>query len=101
MEGDVTALRLCLERVVPRRKSRPLAFALPPLDGPENLSGAIASVLQEVAQGRHLLEAEGRGTGRHDGIPAPGHGDDRSGEPPARAGDLGPGFDDLQQEGGR
>ncbi|MFI5018537.1 MAG: hypothetical protein ACHQHK_11360, partial [Dongiales bacterium] len=26
------------------------------LDGPENLSGAIASVLQEVAQGRLLLD---------------------------------------------
>jgi len=56
LEGDVAALRLCLERVVPRRKSRALAFALPPLDGPENLSGAIGSVLQEVAQGRLLLD---------------------------------------------
>jgi hypothetical protein len=56
LEGDVTALRLCLERIVPRRKSRALALELPPLDGPENLSGAIGSVLQEVAQGRLLLD---------------------------------------------
>jgi hypothetical protein len=56
MEGDVTALRLCLERVVPRRKSRALAFELPPLDRVENLSGAIGSVLQEVAHGRLLLD---------------------------------------------
>ena len=56
LEGDVTALRLCLERVVPRRKSRALAFELPPLDRVENLSGAIGSVLQEVAHGRLLLD---------------------------------------------
>jgi Family of unknown function (DUF5681) len=56
LEGDVAALRLCLERVMPRRRSRALAFELPPLDGPENLSGAIGSVLQEVAQGRLLLD---------------------------------------------
>jgi hypothetical protein len=56
LEGDVTALRLCLERVVPRRKSRVLAFELPPLDRVENLGGAIGSVLQAVAQGRLLLD---------------------------------------------
>jgi hypothetical protein len=56
MEGDVTALRLCLERVVPRRKSRPLALELPPLNGPEDLTRAIGSVLQEVAQGGLLLD---------------------------------------------
>jgi hypothetical protein len=28
-EGDTTALRLCLERIVPPRKDRPLSFAIP------------------------------------------------------------------------
>jgi hypothetical protein len=56
LEGDVTALRLCLERVVPRRKSRALAFELPPLDRVENLSGAIGSILQDIAHGRLLLD---------------------------------------------
>lgn len=31
MTGDVTALRLCLERIVPPRRDRPVLFNLPPL----------------------------------------------------------------------
>ena len=29
LEGDTTALRLCLERIVPQRKSRVVAFVIP------------------------------------------------------------------------
>ena len=78
LEGDVTALRLCLERVLPRRKSRALTFELPPLDRVENLSGAIEL---GPAGGRPWPAPAGRrgGTGRHDGIPAQGHGNDRPG----------------------
>src|SRR5438128_2134045 len=53
--GDTTALKLCLERVVPQRRSRPIAFDLPRIDQVEDLVGAIGSVLQEVACGRLLL----------------------------------------------
>jgi hypothetical protein len=56
LEGDTTALRLCLERIVPQRRSRPVAFDLPPIDRVEDLAGAIRSVLQEVARGRLLLD---------------------------------------------
>ena len=32
LEGDATALRLCLERIVPARKDRPITFELPQID---------------------------------------------------------------------
>jgi hypothetical protein len=56
LEGDATALKLCLERIVPRQKSRPLDFDLPPIDRVEDLAGAIGSVLQEASRGRLLLD---------------------------------------------
>ena len=54
--GDTTALRLCLERIVPQRRSRAVAFDLPRIDRVEDLAGAVGSVLQEVACGRLLLD---------------------------------------------
>ncbi len=31
LAGDTVALRLCLERIIPIRRSRPVAFPLPPI----------------------------------------------------------------------
>ena len=56
LEGDTTALRLCLERIVPQRKSRVVAFDLPRIDRVEDLAGAIGSIFQEVAGGRLRLD---------------------------------------------
>ena len=56
MEGDTTALKLCLERIVPRRKSRAVTFDLPRIDRVEDLGNAIGSVLQEAANGRLFLD---------------------------------------------
>jgi hypothetical protein len=56
LEGDATALKLCLERIVPRRKSRALYFDLPPIYRVEDLAGAIGSVLQQASSGRLLLD---------------------------------------------
>jgi len=58
LEGDTTALRLCLERIAPQRKSRAVAFDLPPIERAEDLAAAIGTVLQEIAGGR-LLVGEG------------------------------------------
>ncbi len=55
-EGDTTALKLCLERIVPQRKSRAVSFDLPPIERVEDLAGAIGSVLQEASCGRLLLD---------------------------------------------
>jgi hypothetical protein len=56
LAGDTTALRLCLERIVPQRKSRAVAFELPRIDRVEDLAGAIGSILRELAGGRLRLD---------------------------------------------
>ena len=56
MEGDRTALKLCLERILPRRRSRAIAFDLPQIDRAEDLGKAIGMVLQEAASGRIFLD---------------------------------------------
>ena len=56
MEGDTTALKLCLERIVPRRKARAVAFDLPSIDRAEDLGNAIGTVIREAASGRLLLD---------------------------------------------
>ena len=56
LEGDTTALRLCLERIVPQRRSRTVAFETPRIDRVEDLARAIGSIFQEVAGGRLRLD---------------------------------------------
>ena len=58
LEGDTTALRLCLERIVPPRKDAPITFTLPPMQSARDAAGAAASVLQAVAEGE-ITPAEG------------------------------------------
>ena len=50
-EGDLTALRLCLERICPPRKSRPIAINLPDVNTSEGVSLAQTSVVQAVGEG--------------------------------------------------
>jgi len=54
--GDTTALRLCLERIVPQQKSRTVAFDPPRIDRVADLAGAIGSIFREVACGRLRLD---------------------------------------------
>jgi hypothetical protein len=56
LEGDTTALRLCLERVVPQRRSRAVAFDTPRIDRVEDLAQAIGAIFAEVASGRIRLD---------------------------------------------
>lgn len=51
LEGDSTALRLCLERIAPTRKDAPVNFDLPAIQSAEDASEAAQSVLQAVSQG--------------------------------------------------
>jgi hypothetical protein len=51
LEGDTVALRLCLERIAPPRKERPLLFELAPIGGVEDHPAAIASIFAAVASG--------------------------------------------------
>ena len=52
LEGDIAALRLCLERIAPRRKDRLVAFDLPPIASCEDAERAGANVLAAVAAGQ-------------------------------------------------
>ena len=49
--GDVTALRLCLERIAPPRKGRPVVFALPPVESAADTVKALGALLAAVASG--------------------------------------------------
>ena len=102
MAGDPFALKLCLERLVPPRKERPLSFALPPIENGEDTNKAIGGVLAALAQGlvslseaREAIELIER-CRKIMGPPLPGTGQNievrfvtgRGGDPPGLAGGL-------------
>jgi len=49
--GDMVALRLCLDRIVPPRKDRPVAFTLPTLDSAADAAKFSAAIVEAVASG--------------------------------------------------
>lgn len=49
--GDMIALRICLERIVPIRKERPLRLALPALRSARDAARAIGAIIAAVAEG--------------------------------------------------
>lgn len=51
LAGDTVALRLCMERLIPARKDRPIRFQLPEINGPKDLTRASAALLAAVAAG--------------------------------------------------
>jgi hypothetical protein len=51
LAGDMTALRLCLDRIAPARKDRPVAFALPALTAAADAAKASAAIVEAVAIG--------------------------------------------------
>jgi hypothetical protein len=51
LAGDMTALRLCLDRIAPPRKDRPIAFALPALAQAADAAKASAAIVEAVAVG--------------------------------------------------
>ncbi len=51
LEGDTTALRLCLERIAPPRKDTPVQFDLPPMTSALDASEAAQAVLGAVSAG--------------------------------------------------
>lgn len=55
LAGDATAMRLCMERLLPPRRDRPLAFTLPPLKTTADLAPAIAAITSAVADGQVTL----------------------------------------------
>lgn len=58
LEGDTTALRLCLERIYPAKKDTPVEFDLPPMQSASDAARAAGAVLDAVAAG-NLTPTEG------------------------------------------
>jgi hypothetical protein len=51
LEGDSTALRPCLERIIPARKDRPVQVDLPRINAASDLIAAAAALTDAVATG--------------------------------------------------
>ncbi|MEM9765593.1 MAG: DUF5681 domain-containing protein [Pseudomonadota bacterium] len=58
LNGDTTALRLCLERIAPPRKDAPVTFELPRMRTAADAATAAGAVLDAVAAGE-LTPTEG------------------------------------------
>jgi Family of unknown function (DUF5681) len=50
-DGNVVPLRLCLERLIPPRKDRPINLKLPQVDGVGDIPKALGALLEAVADG--------------------------------------------------
>jgi uncharacterized protein DUF5681 len=51
LAGEVAALRLLLDRILPPRRDRPVAFSLPALTTPHDAAAALAALVDAVAAG--------------------------------------------------
>jgi hypothetical protein len=51
LAGDMTAVRVCLDRVLPPRKDRPISFHLPKLEKPADAMAAVSAIAEGVATG--------------------------------------------------
>jgi len=54
--GDPTAMRLCVERLIPVRKGRPIAFELPKIKTPADISIAMSAIVSAMAAGEITAE---------------------------------------------
>lgn len=60
LEGDMVALRLCLDRLAPPRKDAPVSIALPAVRSAADAVEASAAVLEAVAAGEITPDEAGR-----------------------------------------
>ena len=60
LEGDMTAMRLCLDRIAPPRKDAPISFALPPIKTAADTVTASSALLDAVASGDVTPDEAGR-----------------------------------------
>src|SRR3954452_1367090 len=61
--GDTVALRLCMERLCPPRRDRPVSFTLPAIETVADVAKASGALLQAVAGG-DLTPSEAAELGR-------------------------------------
>ncbi|WP_238320091.1 DUF5681 domain-containing protein [Sphingobium sp. YBL2] len=60
LEGDMVALRLCLDRLAPPRKDAPVSIALPAVRSAADAVEASAAILASVAAGEITPDEAGR-----------------------------------------
>jgi len=58
LTGDVNALRLCLDRLLPPRRDRPIQLSLHPIQDLQQVSSAISTVVEAIGEGR-ITPSEG------------------------------------------
>jgi hypothetical protein len=63
LAGDTVALKLCLERIYPARKDRPVTFALPPINSARDAADIAAAIAEAVAAG-HVTPSEAAEIGK-------------------------------------
>ena len=49
--GDLAAIRICLDRILPARKDRTITFALPTMATASDAANAVAAIVAAVAEG--------------------------------------------------
>jgi hypothetical protein len=57
--GNMAALKLCLERLLPKRKDRPIILKLPKVEAVGDIHKALGALLEAVAQGE-ITPGEGQ-----------------------------------------
>ena len=63
LDGDMAALRICIDRILPPRKDRPVTFSLPPISCASDAAKASASLVAAVSSGE-ITPAEAVEIGR-------------------------------------
>jgi hypothetical protein len=63
LAGDMAALGLCLERILPPRKDRPVNFSFPKIENAKEAAATMSAVLAAVASG-DLTPAEAAEVGK-------------------------------------
>jgi hypothetical protein len=51
LEGDLTAARMCLDRILPIRRERRVSFDLPPINSAEDVVNAMRAIAAALASG--------------------------------------------------
>lgn len=62
LSGDAVALRLCLDRIAPARKDRPITFDMPKVETVDDLPKATAALVDGVCRGE-ITPSEARELG--------------------------------------
>ena len=59
LNGDVHALRICLDRVFPTRRGRPVHVPLPEIKAPSDVTAALSAVMAAISRGELTTDEAG------------------------------------------